>query len=370
MGEVMSGTRLVRTIRLDDELVTQILDELDAAGEAHGKDRRAQRYCYRVKGLVMQMQQPGFATPISYQVPTRDMSAQGMTFLHGGFVHPGTRCMVQLITRYGTWNNVNADTRLCRYVQANVHEIVIHFDQEVDPAIYCADAVQSHALVVEDDPLMARLARFYLEKLNAAVDHAENGKIALEFVNKNTYDVILLDMIMPVMDGFEVVRTLRGKGFSGIIAAVTGLTKPGDREKCLEAGCDLYFAKPLTESDFITLLGSIRAEPLFSNFHDDLSMRPLIHEFVAELPAGLRALEQAMVDQDVATLEVLARKFKGEGAGYGFDIITEVASKIERGLIDDARLDAVREDVQLLMKLCSQARAPLDIDSLEAKPAS
>lgn len=55
MGESMSGTRLVRTIRLDDELVTQILDELETAGEAHGKDRRAQCYRYRVKGLVIQM---------------------------------------------------------------------------------------------------------------------------------------------------------------------------------------------------------------------------------------------------------------------------------------------------------------------------
>ena len=153
------------------------------------------------------------------------------------------------------------------------------------------------------------------------MDHAEQGKIALEFVKKNTYDVILLDMVMPVMDGFEAVRTLRSRGFSGVVAAATGLTKPGIREKCLEAGCDLYFAKPLTESDFVTLLGSIRAEPLFSNFHDDLSMRPLIHEFVAELPAGLRALEKAMVDQDVATLEVLARRFKAECSGYGFYII-------------------------------------------------
>lgn len=99
-------------------------------------------------------------------------------------------------------------------------------------------------------------------------------------------------------------------------------------------------------------------------------MGPLIHEFVAELPAGLCTIEQAMADQDVATLEVLARKFKAEGAGYGFDIITEVAGKIERCLIDDARLDPVREDVQTLMKLCGQARAPLDFDSLEPKPAS
>ena len=144
MGEVVSGRRLVRTIRLDDELVTQILDDLETAGEDHSQDRQTQRYRYRVKGLVIQMQQPGFATPISYQVPTRDLSALGMTFLHGGFVHPGTRCIAQLITRYGTWNNANAITHLCRYVQANVHEVVLLFDQEVDPAIYCPDAVQSN----------------------------------------------------------------------------------------------------------------------------------------------------------------------------------------------------------------------------------
>lgn len=366
MGELMSGAHLVRTIRLDDEQVTRILDELDAASSGH-VDRLGPRYIYRKNGLVIHMQHPGSSNPVAYQVRTRNLGSQGLSFLHGGFVHPGTRCLVELTTAYGTWNYVTGITLRCRFVEANLHEVAVRFEQVVDPASYCPDATQTRVLLVEDDPLVARLARFYLEKLNVVVDQAENGKIALECVKGNTYDVILLDMVMPVMDGFEVARELRRRGFSRTIAAVTGMTQPGDREKCLEAGCDLYLPKPFVESDFVAMLDSLREEPLFSNFHDDPSMRQLIHEFVAELPAGLRAIEQAMEDQDVATLEVLARRFKAEGSGYGFDIITEVAGRIERSLIDDGRLDAVREDVQLLVKLCDQARAPLDISSLGAK---
>jgi CheY-like chemotaxis protein len=268
--------RIVRTIRLDDERITLMLDTLDGAEERATGERRATRYRYRIKALVVHMQQPGFSTPVPYLVPSRNIGAGELAFLHGGFVHPGTRCMIQLITSYGTWTNAVGTVRQCRYVEGNVHEVTAHFDEEIDPAVYCAGAVKTRVLVVEDDPSIARIATYHLEQLNAVVDHAENGQIAVDKATKTAYDLILMDIDMPVMNGIEAVQKLRAQGYSGTIAAATGMTEDGDREQCLKAGCDRYLPKPFARSDLASLLESLREEPLFSSFHDDPGMRSLI----------------------------------------------------------------------------------------------
>lgn len=79
------------------------------------------------------MQQPGSSGPVVFLVPTRDISATGLSFLHGGFVHVGTRCTVQLITMHGTWNEVPAVVVRCQYVEGGVHEVAVRFDREIDP---------------------------------------------------------------------------------------------------------------------------------------------------------------------------------------------------------------------------------------------
>jgi CheY-like chemotaxis protein len=65
------------------------------------------------------------------------------------------------------------------------------------------------------------------------------------------YDLILMDMQMPVMDGWEATRRLRAEGHSGPIFALTGRTQPEEEARCLEAGCDAFFSKPLERSRLI-----------------------------------------------------------------------------------------------------------------------
>ncbi len=350
--------RMVRTIRLDDERIAEILENLDANDVPLDSGRQAQRYRYRIKALVVHMQQPGFSTPVAFLVPGRNISSEGLSFLHGGFVHPGTRCLVQLITSYGAWANVGGTIVRCGLIEGSVHEVGVRLDHEIDPAVYCVDAVRSQVLLAEDDPSIARLARFHLEQLNAEVDLAENGEEAVDMALKGNYDLVLMDIEMPVMDGLEAVKLLRSRGYIGTIAAATALTQPEDSETCLSAGCDKYIPKPFSRTELADLLISLRQEPLFSSFHDDPAMKSLVREFVAELPGRIRRMEEAIAKEDANAVKSVARSLKAEGTSYGFDIITEVAEGVEQAVLDGTSLTAIKKDVDRLAKLCSQVRTP------------
>jgi CheY-like chemotaxis protein len=99
-------------------------------------------------------------------------------------------------------------------------------------------------LVVEDTIDNQTLVRLFLAKTEAIVDFVGNGKDGVTHALKNAYDVILMDMQMPVMDGYSATEELRRSGSKTPIIAMTGYAMKKDKEKCFQAGCTDYIAKP------------------------------------------------------------------------------------------------------------------------------
>lgn len=106
----------------------------------------------------------------------------------------------------------------------------------------------SRILLAEDNPVNQKLATMMLTKAGYSVEVADNGLLAVETYTGNPehYDLILMDIQMPEMDGLEATRRIRAHGFSDIpIIAMTANAMKGDREKCLEAGMNDYISKPI-----------------------------------------------------------------------------------------------------------------------------
>jgi len=112
-------------------------------------------------------------------------------------------------------------------------------------------------LITEDDYNSFYYLRLIIEGLKANTLHAENGLEALNLVRKRVPDLILLDINMPVMSGFEFLKELKKNGIKTRIVAQTAYAMPEERQRCLEEGCDAYIAKPVRKHELIAAIQTV-----------------------------------------------------------------------------------------------------------------
>jgi PAS domain S-box-containing protein len=224
-------------------------------------------------------------------------------------------------------------------------------------------------LLVEDGMDNQRLISTVLRKAGATVDIAENGHIAVRRAENGCYDVVLMDMQMPVMDGFEATRILRGKGVSAPILALTAHAMATDRQRCLDAGCDEHLTKPIdrvamieairrhvdtavakrVNEDLLAPAASGAGQPIspvsptgaedmiFSSFAQDNDLVNLVEAFIAGLPQQMRVMRNQLAAGLFEELRRAAHQLKGAGGGYGYPTLTDAAASLENAArADDA----------------------------------
>jgi two-component system, sensor histidine kinase and response regulator len=146
-------------------------------------------------------------------------------------------------------------------------------------------------LLVEDAPVNREVGVGMLEALGCRVDTAENGQEALDAIGKKSYDLVLMDCQMPVMDGYEATRRLRQgeasqAGTAGLkpltIIALTAHAMQGDRQVCIDAGMDDYLSKPIT----LASLGDVLSRWLSPGAATGSSETVLVHSTPGQAPAA------------------------------------------------------------------------------------
>ena len=160
-------------------------------------------------------------------------------------------------------------------------------------------------LVVEDERTIATAIRSILGSADYAVDLAANGPEAITWAETYDYDLVVLDVVLPGFDGFEVCRRLRQAGFEAPILMLTARDQVDDRVTGLDAGADDYLAKPFAAAELLARVRALRrrgSTPRDPILHvGQLTLNPASREVhVGDRPVRLTAKEFAL-------LEVLAR---------------------------------------------------------------
>lgn len=129
-----------------------------------------------------------------------------------------------------------------------------------------APEFQAHVLVVDDMKTNQLVVKSLLSKFKVKADIAENGQQAIERLRERTYDIVFMDCLMPIMDGFEATQRIRQAETNvidpnAIIIAMTANAMQGDRERCLEAGMNDYVTKPINSKILLATLEKWLAQP-------------------------------------------------------------------------------------------------------------
>lgn len=347
----------MKTIRVDGAQIERLLTQLDGTGDGpQSSRRRAPRYRYRAASIGVRFLQTGMGHQHTILAVPRNISEQGISFLHGGFVHLKTRCQVRLVTSFGSHNEISGTVVRCRYVEANIHEVALLFDHEINPAVYCTEAVQTAVLLVTDNEPMLSFAKRQFERLNAEVKTARDGAAAMSELEAALYDIICIDAETVNTDPLDAARQIRASGYPVMLVAATA--KPDDEQGRLlrEAGCEQIIRKPYSRDDLARLVDAVRKKSLFSKMHDEPMLRDLIRAFISKFPERIRGLAAAARGGDPPGLENLARVLRIESLSYGFDVISEAAGKLERALQSGRPVPELQAEVHALARLCMQAR--------------
>jgi PAS domain S-box-containing protein len=237
-------------------------------------------------------------------------------------------------------------------------------------------------LLAEDNVVNQKVALKILEKLGFRADIAANGYEVLEALRKINYDVILMDIFMPDMDGIEatqmIVQTF-DKGWRPKIIAMTANAMMGDKERCIEAGMDDYISKPVKVEELFEILKKwgevVYDEKDLKLSNDEINQKAtkfidedkielikdiktpedanffieLLDIFMSSFPQSLASIKKCIELKNHSQLEYSAHKLKGSSLTLGIDFVSDICNKIEYSAKDKAPFSYMESQVEELV---------------------
>jgi len=198
-------------------------------------------------------------------------------------------------------------------------------------------------LLAEDGLVNQRVVVHLLEARGHAVVVVANGQEALEALERDSFDMVLMDVQMPVMDGFEATAAIRAHereaGVHMPVIALTAHAMAGDKERCLEAGMDGYLAKPIRADELYATVEGPAGEAEESVFDHDAALRraggkPRLLQDLAQIlteegPRLLGEIRHALADENCSELERAAHTLKSSVGLFGAQAAVDAACRLE-----------------------------------------
>ncbi len=228
------------------------------------------------------------------------------------------------------------------------------------------DRVSGSILLVEDVADNQELIAFYLEEMGASVTIVDNGKKAVEVTRDKQFDLVLMDMQMPVMGGLEAVQRIRERGDQCPIIMLTANAASHFKEQSLEVGCDGFLSKPLDEQALFEVVRhrlkllkplnslALHTRNIQTEFNEELIISSLlakdpskytkfITKFVDYLPTYINEIGEYIKVKNDNELKNITHKLKGVGGNMGFKVLTDISANFEIAIQQGNRDEIARQ---------------------------
>jgi signal transduction histidine kinase/DNA-binding response OmpR family regulator len=292
-----------------------------------------------------------------------------MLLTSSGQYGDAARCRALGISAYLTKPIKQAELlqQICRVLERTTRRVVT----VPAPAMASAPVRASKILLAEDNLVNQRVAVGLLTKRGHSVSVANNGREALDLLEREPFDLVLMDVQMPEMGGFEATAAIRAREAQTStrtrIVAMTAHAMSGDRERCLAAGMDGYLAKPINQALLFDVVergahgeAAPAAEPpqpaafnraeLIDRLGGDASLlKDVVRLFLEDCPVRLAAIKQAVDAQDAELIRTTAHALKGAAGTLAARGVFEAAQTLER-LGAESRLEPTQAAWRALSK--------------------
>jgi signal transduction histidine kinase/ActR/RegA family two-component response regulator len=205
-------------------------------------------------------------------------------------------------------------------------------------------------LVVEDTQTLQMMERYLLESMGAEVSVANHGEEAVTLAMQERFDLIFMDMQMPVMDGIEATRILREKGNQTPIVALTANVMQSHRDAFEAAGCDDFIGKPFDKMKLESVLKQyLSGEEQVKKSTNTLSIpAPMMEEFFRGYAEYRKSLITALAAEGWVQVRKITHDIKGSGAVFGYPLMSKRGGEICQ-LLDEEQYETATSSVEKLI---------------------
>jgi signal transduction histidine kinase/CheY-like chemotaxis protein len=204
--------------------------------------------------------------------------------------------------------------------------------------------VGNRVLLADDHPNNRELIAILLKRMNITVTEVENGKQALETIFYQKFDLVLLDIHMPQMDGTEALKQIRAAGNYTPVIALTANNMKHEIEHYMRLGFSDHLAKPISRHHFISKLSLYlnKQGEIDSPLHQG-DMLKLIKDYQQDLREQVVNLQQALEKRDLTIISEIAHRIRGSAGSFGFDVIGQKFADIEHSALQDDEIAVTYE---------------------------
>lgn len=343
-----------------------------------------------------------------FLISGRHLSPVGLWFIHTGYLHPGTRCVLAVPRGTHQEGGVLAEVVLCDHLDRGLHAVAVRFDEPIDPQLLISGAgaaaqdgrdpielprLDGSILLLDTNPLDCELLAFHLRSTGVRLFAARSPEDAIAELKRRTFNVLICDLNLEDCTGEAAMIAARKLDFRGPIIVLTAESDPKRLTKARRNGADVILEKPYNPAKLIRVLAAAldrskrtssgsnpaldpaQSAPIHSTLADQPGMAPLLERYIEQAARYLADLERAVHENDFDRARRTCIALKGSSAGYGFEPISRSAERalhtLDGSLSINASLRALRELENLLQRVSRAAGTPNPADdrATDSEPA-